>query len=71
MAGAFAGHVNAKVVALNHIGATGGEKWVPTMQELIRDAEAAAGTSTQVQLSYDLMEIVVPRGGFDFKEKRR
>jgi ribonuclease Z len=69
MAGAFAGYVNAKVLALNHISSQGGGKFVPTMRTLIRNAEDAAGASTRVQLSYDLMEIVVPRGGFDFTEK--
>jgi ribonuclease Z len=69
MAGAFAGYVNAKVVALNHISSTGGGKYKPMMRTLVRSAEDAAGATTRVQLSYDLMGIVVPRGGFDFTVK--
>jgi ribonuclease Z len=69
MAGGFAGHVNAKVLALNHIGQSGGGNYTPSMNALVRSAEDATRASTRVQLSYDLMEIVVPRGGFDFEDK--
>lgn len=73
MAGAFADHVQAEVLALNHISSSGvnanyGETSIrANEQSLIQNATSTIKGATRVQLAADLMEIVVPRNGFAFQ----
>jgi ribonuclease BN (tRNA processing enzyme) len=61
MAGVFADYVNAKVVALNHISAKNKFNAAVVIDEATK---AIKGTTTRVQLSYDFLELLVPRTGF-------
>jgi ribonuclease BN (tRNA processing enzyme) len=66
MAGRFADYVDAKVLLLNHISPAYSGDW-NSMRMLVQEAEKAIQKSnTRVQASYDLLELLVPRDGFDF-----
>jgi ribonuclease BN (tRNA processing enzyme) len=60
MAGVFADYVNAKVVTLNHLS----PKHKENASILIEEATNAIKGTTRVQLSYDFLELFVPRTGF-------
>ncbi len=73
MAGNVAKRVNAKVLMLNHIGASNGDH--DAMNELVQWAKYGlregtqkdqSQSSCQVVATYDFMELVVPRNGFEF-----
>lgn len=62
MAGKVAEEVGAKTLVLNHISSTNQD---PVSEAaLVNEAAAAIQGPTKVQLSYDLMDIHVPRRGF-------
>jgi len=67
MAGRFADLVNAKVLALNHIGA----HQDVDEQDTARDAKKVIKGDTRVFTSSDFMEIVVPREGFEFPDRSK
>lgn len=65
MAGNLAKSVNASVLVLNHI-----SEGVRDLQlkALLDNASAACDGISKVTLSYDFMELCVPREGFKFEE---
>lgn len=63
MAGKFAEVVGARVLALNHITAKVSVNQ-ELQKELLEEARRSVDGTTQVQLTYDQMEIVIPQGGF-------
>jgi ribonuclease BN (tRNA processing enzyme) len=68
MAGVYADYVNAKVVALNHISPKNRENASIVIEEA---TTAIKGGTTRVQLSYDFLELFVPRTGFPFVDRTR
>ena len=64
MAAMVANQVNAKVLALNHVSAT--HQNAVSEAQLVAEAESIIqnASQTQVQLTYDLMDLFVPRNGF-------
>ena len=68
MAGVFADYVNAKVVALNHISPKNKENAAIMIEEATK---AIKGATTRVQLSYDFLELFVPRTGFPYATSQK
>ena len=64
MAAGVANQVNARVLALNHLGAVHQNE--TSEWRLIAEAEGMVQNKnrTQVQLGYDLLDFFVPRKGF-------
>ena len=60
MAGIFADFVRARVLALNHISPTNEMR----PRDIVEEAQGVISNKTRVQLTYDQMELVIPRGGF-------
>jgi ribonuclease Z len=72
MAGSFADYVKAEVLALSHISPSPrGQTHKEVTRSIVSNAKKVIRGGTRVQLSYDLMEIVVPRGGFSFQQKTK
>lgn len=68
MAGSIARQVKAQVLVLNHIsGGVGSSE----LHNLIREAEEANGGVSLIVPSYDFMELVVPRLGFQFEKENK
>ncbi|KAL7569896.1 hypothetical protein ACA910_008562 [Epithemia clementina (nom. ined.)] len=63
MAGLFAEYAQARVLALNHIKHPFSGN-LEAESQLIVEARDAIQGSTEVQLAYDQMEIMIPREGF-------
>ena len=63
MAGRFARDVKAKVLVMNHFGGGG---TADSLDEATAEATEGNGGTSRIVASYDFMEIIVPRGGFDF-----
>jgi ribonuclease BN (tRNA processing enzyme) len=66
MAGNVARRVKAQVLALNHLSGGVGAR---ELRDLVREAEEANGGVSRVIPSYDFMELVVPRFGFEFEKE--
>ena len=62
MAGRVADRVGAKVLFLNHISAS--HQTATAEEQIVQEASNAVEGPTKVQLSYDLLDIYVPRKGF-------
>ena len=67
MAGLFAEYVGARVLALNHISPSISVA-LKMEKELVKEARSMIKGSTEVQLAYDQMEIMIPRAGFTEEE---
>ena len=64
-AGLFGREMGCKVVALNHFGsASTGKEFV---SKIVSEAREGNADASQIIASYDLLEVWIPRGGFDFK----
>jgi hypothetical protein len=63
MAGSVAKSVNARVLVLNHISSGIADD---DLEALMAQARAANDDVSQITLSYDFMELCVPREGFQF-----
>lgn len=64
-AGLFGREMGCKVVALNHFGsASTGKEFV---SKIVSEAREGNVDASQIIASYDLLEVWIPRGGFDFR----
>ena len=64
-AGLFGRELECKVVALNHFGsASTGKEFV---SKIVSEAREGNADASQIIASYDLLEVWIPRGGFDFR----
>ena len=64
-AGLFGREMGCKVVALNHFGsASTGKEFV---SKIVSEAREGNADASQIIASYDLLEVWIPRGGFDFR----
>lgn len=64
-AGQFADNVAAKVLLLNHLSASASERADEVV--FVNEAESAIRHGrTRVQMSYDFLEIMIPKGGFNW-----
>jgi hypothetical protein len=63
MAGSMAKSVNARVLVLNHISSGRGDD---DLETLMAQARASNDGVSEISLSYDFMELCVPREGFSF-----
>ena len=64
-AGLFGKEMECKVVALNHFGsASTGKEFV---SKRVSEAREGNTDASQIIASYDLLEVWIPRGGFDFR----
>jgi len=66
-AGVFGRDWSCKVVALNHFGSAAKGKDV--VSALVAEAREGNQNASQIIASYDFMEVVIPRGGFDLKNR--